>query len=120
MENEFVIGLFVLVVVVFILYFVSHYYPYSLQVFYPNHPNITITQNCEPFTILASSYLNGQPINPKNTTICVLPSSMAKYDSNPFNCNIIGKNITCTGYGAPAYGAPIISWKGTILNVSKR
>ena len=25
-------------------------YPISMQVFYPNHPNITITQNCTGFT----------------------------------------------------------------------
>ena len=28
-------------------------YPISMQVFYPNHPNITITQNCTDFTTSA-------------------------------------------------------------------
>ena len=45
-------------------------YPISMQVFYPNHPNITITQNCTDFTTSASGYFNGQPINPTNTTQC--------------------------------------------------
>ena len=91
-------------------------YPISMQVFYPNHPNLTISQNCTAFIISASSYINGQPTNLKNTTQCWLPSSM---DSNalfnaPFNCNIKGTNITCKAT------FPNVTWEGTILNVSKR
>ena len=91
-------------------------YPLSIQVFYPNHPNLTITQNCTAFTTTNSGYLNGQPINPKNTTQCNLPQSMAPKDSNPFNCNIINKSIVCLGTSA----IESVTWKGTILNVSKR
>jgi hypothetical protein len=90
-------------------------YPITLQVFYPNHPNMTITQNCTGFTTSESGYLNGQPINPQNTTECNLPQSMAQYEYNPFNCNISGKNITCT-----AALDENVTWKGTILNISKR
>ena len=90
-------------------------YPITLQVFYPNHPNMTITQNCTGFTTTNSGYINGQPINPKNTTQCNLPWNMAPDDSNPFSCNISNKSITCSGTG---YSSVI--WKGTILNVSKR
>ena len=90
-------------------------YPISMQVFYPNHPNMTITQNCTGFTTSESGYLNGQPINPQNTTECNLPQSMAQYEYNPFNCNISGKNITCIA----ALDAHV-TWQGTILNVSKR
>ena len=90
-------------------------YPISMQVFYPNHPNITITQNCTDFTTSASGYFNGQPINPQNTTQCNLPERMAQYEYNPFNCNIAGKNITCIA----ALDAHV-TWQGTILNVSKR
>ena len=90
-------------------------YPLTIQVFYPNHPNMTITQNCTGFTTSESGYLNGQPINPQNTTQCNLPWNMAPDDSNPFNCNISNKSITCSGTG---YSSVI--WKGTILNVSKR
>lgn len=90
-------------------------YPLTIQVFYPNHPNMTITQNCTGFTTTNSGYINGQPINPKNTTQCNLPWNMAPDDSNPFNCNISNKSITCSGTG---YSSVI--WKGTILNVSKR
>ena len=90
-------------------------YPISMQVFYPNHPNITIIQNCTGFTTTNSGYINGQPINPKNTTQCNLPWNMAPDDSNPFNCNISNKSITCSGTG---YSSVI--WSGTILNVSKR
>ena len=90
-------------------------YPISMQVFYPNHPNMTITQNCTAFTTTISGSINGQPINPQNTTECNLPQSMAQYEYNPFNCNISGKNITCIA----ALDANV-TWKGTILNVSKR
>ena len=90
-------------------------YPISMQVFYPNHPNITIIQNCTGFTTSESGYLNGQPINETNTTTCYLPQNMAPDDSNPFNCNISNKSITCSGTG---YSSVI--WSGTILNVSKR
>ena len=90
-------------------------YPISMQVFYPNHPNMTITQNCTAFTTTISGSINGQPINPQNTTECNLPERMAQYEYNPFNCNISGKNITCTA----ALDANV-TWKGTILNVSKR
>ena len=91
-------------------------YPISMQVFYPNHPNITIIQNCTGFTTTNSGYINGQPINPKNTTQCNLPQSMAPDDSNPFNCNISNKSIICSGT-PPGQN---VTWKGTILNVSKR
>jgi hypothetical protein len=76
---------------------------------------MTITQNCTDFTTSESGYLNGQPINPQNTTQCNLPQSIAQYEYNPFNCNISGKNITCIA----ALDANV-TWKGTILNVSKR
>ena len=100
-------------------------YPISMQVSYPNHPNLTITQNCTDFTTSASGYLNGQPINPQNTTECNLPASMIdNYGIDPFNCNITGKNITCTTSlldSASLLGASTnITWSGTILNVSKR
>ena len=90
-------------------------YPISMQVFYPNHPNLTITQNCTGFTTSESGYLNGQPINETNTTTCYLPQNMAPDDSNPFNCNISNKSITCSGTSYPS-----VTWQGTILNVSKR
>ena len=89
-------------------------YPISMQVFYPNHPNITITQNCTGFTTSESGYLNGQPINLTNTTQCNLPQSRPQYE-NPYDCNISGKNITCI-----AFLDENMTWKGTILNVSKR
>ena len=90
-------------------------YPITMQVFYPNHPNMTITQNCTGFTTSESGYFNGQPINPQNTTQCNLPQNMAPDDSNPFNCNISNKSITCSGTSYPS-----VTWQGTILNVSKR
>ena len=89
-------------------------YPISMQVFYPNHPNLTITQNCTGFTTSESGYLNGQPINLTNTTQCNLPQSRPQYE-NPYDCNISGKNITCI-----AFLDENMTWKGTILNVSKR
>ena len=97
-------------------------YPISIQVFYPNHPNITITQNCTDFTTSALGYINGNLI-PQNTTECNLPQSMAHLNDynyyNPFICNIIGKNITCNSSGL--YGInENATWKGTILNVSRR
>jgi hypothetical protein len=91
-------------------------YPITMQVFYPNHPNMTITQNCTGFTTSESGYLNGQPINETNTTTCILPHSMALDYSNPFNCNITNKSIICTGT-PPGQN---VTWKGTILNVNKR
>ena len=112
--SGFIIGLIIAIVYIAPLANISQY-PVSMQVFYPNHPNITITQNCTGFTTSASGYLNGQPINPQNTTECNLPQSMAQYEYNPFNCNITGKNITCiTALDAN------VTWKGTILNVTKR
>lgn len=93
-------------------------YPISMQVFYSNHPNLTITQNCTPFTTTSSSYLNGQPINSQNTTTCILPQSMNPYsfsNPNPFTCDILNKSMTCTGTN---YGN--VTWQGKILNVSKR
>ena len=91
-------------------------YPISMQVFYPNHPNLTITQNCTAFSVSSSGYLNGQPLNQTNTTACSLPQNMAPSDSNPFNCNISNKSITCSG---SSY-IKNVTWQGTILNVSKR
>ena len=112
--SGFIIGLIIALVYIAPMVSMSQY-PISMQVFYPNHPNITITQNCTDFTTSESGYLNGQPINPKNTTQCNLPWNMAPDDSNPFNCNISNKSITCSGTG---YSSVI--WSGTILNVSKR
>lgn len=92
-------------------------YSVSLQVSYPNHPNLTIIQNCTSFTTSASGYLNGQPINPQNTTQCTLPQSMqsnAALFNQLFNCNINGNHITCNTT------FPNVTWQGTILNVSKR
>ena len=93
-------------------------YPISLHVFYPNHPNLTITQNCTTFTTTSSGYLNGQLIDPKNTTQCNLPSSMDPHAlfNGLFGCDIVGKNITCSNWMIYAN----VTWKGTILNVSKR
>ena len=93
-------------------------HPISIQVFYPNHPNLTIIQSCTAFKIYSLGYLNGQQINPQNTTQCNLPQNMAPYNSNPFNCNIINKSITCLG--TRSLKLKNVTWKGTILNVSKR
>ena len=87
-------------------------YPLTIQVFYPNHPNMTITQNCTGFTTSESGYLNGQPINETNTTTCILPHSIAN-TTYPFTCSIQNKAITCNA-------ANYYIWQGTILNVSKR
>ena len=87
-------------------------YHITMQVFYPNHPNMTITQNCTSFTTSESGYLNDQPINQTNTTTCILPHSIAN-TTYPFTCNIQNKTITCNV-------ANYYIWKGTILNVSKR
>ena len=92
-------------------------YPISMQVFYPNYPNLTITQNCTDFTTSASSYINGQPMNPKNTTQCNLPPRITQNATEPFNCGIIGKKITCIN---AIFGVGNEVWQGTILNVSKR
>lgn len=98
-------------------------YSISMQVFYPNHPNLTITQNCTAFTTTMSGYLNGSPINQTNTTKCILPQSMAHPNNynyyNPFTCSIIGKNISCYSSGLDGINENS-TWKGTILNVSKR
>jgi hypothetical protein len=91
-------------------------YPISMQVFYSGHPNITATQNCTPFSVSSSGTLNGQPINPMNTTKCNLPQSMAPLNINPFNCNINDGGIICTGTSL----SQNITWRGRILNVSKR
>ena len=109
-----IIGLIIALVYIAPMVSMSQY-PISMQVFYPNHPNITITQNCTGFTTSESGYLNGQPINETNTTTCYLPQNMAPDDSNPFNCNISNKSITCSGTSYPS-----VTWQGTILNVSKR
>ena len=111
--SGFIIGLIIALVYIAPMVSMSQY-PISMQVFYPNHPNITITQNCTGFTTSESGYLNGQPINPQNTTECNLPQIMAQYE-NPYDCNITNKSITCSGTG---YSSVI--WSGTILNVSKR
>ena len=87
-------------------------YPITMQVFYPNHPNMTITQNCTGFTTSESGYLNGQPINETNTTTCILPHRIAN-TTYPFTCSIQNKAITCNV-------ANYYIWKGTILNISKR
>ena len=87
-------------------------YPITMQVFYPNHPNMTITQNCTGFTTSESGYLNGQPINETNTTTCILPHRIAN-TTYPFTCSIQNKAITCNVVN-------YYIWQGTILNVSKR
>ena len=122
----FIFGGFIVGIIVGSIIFASfasiNQYPISIQVFYPNHPNITITQNCTDFTTSALGYINGNLI-PQNTTECNLPQSMAHLNDynyyNPFICNIIGKNITCNSSGL--YGInENATWKGTILNVSRR
>ena len=111
--SGFIIGLIIAIVYIAPTANMSQY-PISMQVFYPNHPNLTITQNCTGFTTSESGYLNGQPINLTNTTQCNLPQSRPQYE-NPYDCNISGKNITCI-----AFLDENMTWKGTILNVSKR
>ena len=122
----FIFGGFIVGIIVGSIIFASfasiNQYPISIQVFYPNHPNITITQNCTDFTTSALGYINGNLI-PQNTTECNLPQSMAHLNDynyyNLFICNIIGKNITCNSSGL--YGInENATWKGTILNVSRR
>ncbi len=93
--------------------YTSRYYNVSIQVFYPNHPNITITQHCTPFNVSASTYLNSQPVNPKNTTICILPQE----DNNTATCYITNSTIECKYY--PLYNETVDIWKGKILNISK-
>ena len=123
----FIIGGFIVGIIVGSIIFASfasiNQYPISMQVFYPNHPNITITQNCTTFSNSASGYINGNPINPQNTTECNLPQSMAHPNNynyyNPFTCSIIGKNITCNSSGLDGINENA-TWKGTILNVSVR
>ena len=88
-------------------------YPISMQVLYSN---TTIIQNCTAFTNTNSGYINGQPIGSKNTTSCSLPSGMAPDESNPFGCSIANKSIICSGT-SPTKN---VTWKGTILNISKR
>ena len=114
--SGFIIGLIIALVYIAPMVSMSQY-PISMQVFYPNHPNITITQNCTGFTTYASKYLNGQPINPKNTTACNLPINITQKATELFSCSIFGKNITCTN---AIIGSGNATWKGTILNVSKR
>ena len=121
----FILGGFIVGIIVGSIIFASfasiNQYPISMQVFYPNHPNITITQNCTTFSNSASGYINGNPINPQNTTECNLPQSMAHPNNynyyNPFTCSIIGKNITCNSSGLDGINENA-TWKGTILNVS--
>ena len=125
----FILGGFIVGIIVGSIIFASfasiNQYPISMQVFYPNHPNITITQNCTTFSNSASGYINGNPINPQNTTECNLPQSMAHPNNynyyNPFTCSIIGKNITCNSSVIFGWLDGInenATWKGTILNVS--
>lgn len=86
----------------------------SMTVFYPNHPNITVTQTCTPINTSALGYFNGKAINPKSTTKCDLPANIAPPNSNPFNCSIINENITCVSDGFNDN----ITWEGKVLNVS--
>ena len=88
----------------------------SMQVFYPNHPNITVTQTCAPIKTFASGYFNGQAINAESTTQCNLPANIAPYNSNPYNCDITEKNITCV---SSIYNENI-TWEGTILKTDLR
>ena len=80
-------------------------YPMQLQVAYPH---LTIIQNCTAFSLSAQGYLNGQLINPANTTTCLLPQE----NNTEYQCSIANKSITCVS-GSSA-------WSGSILNVSKR
>ena len=122
----FIVGGFIVGMIIGSIIFASfaniNQYPISMQVFYPNHPNITIIQNCTAFSNSASGYINGNPINPQNTTECNLPENMTKNVTiNPFNCNITGKNITCIGeYNSISINEESVTWNGTILNVSRR
>ena len=110
--SGFIIGIIIALIYIAPMASVAQY-PISMQVFYPNHPNMTITQNCTGFTTSESGYLNGQPINETNTTTCILPHSIAN-TTYPFTCSIQNKTITCNA--ADNY----YIWQGTILNVSKR
>ena len=99
-------------------------YPISMRATYANKPNITITQNCTAFSVSSKGYVNGKPIDPKNTTECEFPSNMSKNTITPFECHIFGKNMTCTneifgtgGFTSKDYN---ITWNGVILNFSKR
>ena len=114
--SGFTIGIAITLIYIIPMISISQY-PISMQVFYPNHPNLTITQNCTDFTTSASSYINGQPMNPKNTTQCNLPPRITQNATEPFNCGIIGKKITCIN---AIFGVGNEVWQGTILNVSKR
>ena len=116
LTSGFLIGIIIALIYIVPMISIAQY-PISMQVFYPNHPNITITQNCTGFTTYASKYLNGQPINPKNTTACNLPINITQKATELFSCSIFGKNITCTN---AIIGSGNATWKGTILNVSKR
>lgn len=80
-------------------------YPISLTVLYPNHPNLTITQNCTPFTTGYNSTYNGQELGRYNTTDCLI-------NGTAYSCSITNKTISCTTSNS--------TWQGTILNVSKR
>lgn len=122
----FIFGGFIFGIIVGSIIFASfaniNQYPISMQVLYLSHPSITITQNCTAFSNSASGYINGNPINPQNTTECNLPENMTKNVTvNPFNCNITGKNITCIGEeNGISINEESVTWNGTILNVSRR
>ena len=94
----------------------THQQNVSMKVFYPNHPNITVIQSCGSIKTSALGYLNGKAIKPESSTQCNLPLNVASRNSNPYNCTITGKNITCvsTEYGVNE------TWEGTILNTSYR
>lgn len=99
---------------------IAFQYPISMHVLYPNHTNIAVIQSCTGFTNSSSGYLNGQPLNTTNsTTQCNMPSEIS--GTNPFNCNINGKNITCISTSLSLLNSSYVktTWKGTILNISK-
>ena len=99
-------------------------YSVSMRATYVNNPNITITQNCTAFSVSSKGYVNGKPIDPKNTTECEFPSNMSKNTITPFECHIFGKNMTCTneifgtgGFTSKDYN---ITWNGVILKFTER
>jgi hypothetical protein len=116
-QKWYILILPVIVIIVEIYFILVPQYTISMQVFYPSHPNLTITQSCTDFVTTTSGYLNGQPINLKNVTYCHLPFNMTQNFSEPFSCGIIGKNITCVN---SIFGDGSEIWQGTILNVSNR
>ena len=84
------------------------FYNVSIKVFYPNHPNLTITQHCTPFR--ATNYFNSEPTD--NVTTCILPQE----DNDTGTCYITNTKIECYYYHL--YKGTFDIWEGQILNVS--